>query len=133
MQQIREQESAELKSAQTKQSLAIRQMQELQREKQEAANAENRLRLRAIEEEALRRRAAAADAQRAELAHKNAIVASEVEGLNAKVRYEQSISNARLQALTKENSVIAERCRIKENSADQVVQYEAQAARSRRE
>jgi hypothetical protein len=107
-------------------------MQELQREKQEAADAENRLRLRAIEE-ASRRRATAAEAQRAELAHKNAIVSSEIEGLNAKVRYEQSISNARLQALTKENSVIAERCRVKENSAAQVAQYETQAARSRRE
>jgi hypothetical protein len=78
--------------------MVVRHAQELQRERQDALRAENRIRLEGIDEEGARRRSNAASEQQAELAHQDSLLHSQNAALRSKLEIEQQIAGVRAAA-----------------------------------
>lgn len=102
MRQLKEEEHAEKQVATNKQAMAVRHAQELQRERQDALRAENKIRLEGADEEGARRRRNAASEQQAELTHQGNLLRSQNAALKSKLDNEQQIINARAAAARKE-------------------------------
>ncbi|KUJ18859.1 uncharacterized protein LY89DRAFT_683707 [Mollisia scopiformis] len=126
MRQLKEQEDTERQVAQDKQILAVRHAQELQRKRQEALAAENRIRVEGVAEEAAHRRANTDREQASEISHRRALDSMERSAQQAKYAAEQSLISIRDSASREEFRRQKELCDIKDASARYQAQQRAQ-------
>jgi hypothetical protein len=117
IQQLEQQEGVEKQAARNKHALALRQEQELQRERQDALISENRIRSEGVREEGALRHANADREQEAELAHRRILDQREASALQSKLAYEKQMISARETASRNEYQRQVDLCGVKDRSA----------------